>query len=168
MTAFPYLPPIFAISHNSVKKLRLGVDTVYFFELPAVDMMDTPTMQLRPDSNLEILDSAQLEVLAMLDEDNPAEMMGDLLNTYEQSAQATAQPLRDACANQDAEALRKSVHYLAGSSANMGMLRFSKLCRSIESAIDVGHFRAFAECPEILLAEQAKALEAFKAHMAQL
>tara|TARA_B100001248_G_scaffold220746_1_gene176670 strand:- start:116887 stop:117291 length:405 start_codon:yes stop_codon:yes gene_type:complete len=110
------------------------------------------------------LDESHLEILIEASGDAAKDLFEDLLGTFKEDGKALTETLQEACQKEDATTCRKSLHTLAGSSANIGCQRLAKLCRAMETAIDDGTFKSYSSCPSLVDAEfqtAAGALQAF-------
>ncbi|MGF1484953.1 MAG: Hpt domain-containing protein [Opitutales bacterium] len=116
-----------------------------------------------PDESVSLLDDEQVEILNMAAEGMEAEFWGDMLDTFTNEIEPRFDLVAQACANEDAPNLRKYVHFIAGSAANLGLQRLSKFCRNIETALDDGTFSAFGECTASIRSEFDASVTAIRA-----
>lgn len=108
------------------------------------------------------LDEDQVNMLLSADEDNSTAFLQDLIHIFMQDNQPRLQALAEACAKQDLEALRQHAHFIAGSTANLGILRVSQLCHQVEHAIVENQFTEFDNLPDILNAEYKIGMDALR------
>ncbi|MEM7019012.1 MAG: Hpt domain-containing protein [Pseudomonadota bacterium] len=69
---------------------------------------------------------------------NDSDLLKELFDTYLQQTAALIADIRQFLAAGDDENLRQVVHNLKGSSANMGAMSVSKICKKIETRIKSG------------------------------
>jgi HPt (histidine-containing phosphotransfer) domain-containing protein len=119
-----------------------------------------------PDASVEVVDQEQLELLTMAAEEAGPEFWEDIIGTFESEIGPRFGLIEQACASGDATNLRKSIHFIAGSAANLGLSRLSALCRNIENAIDAGRFEDYEACAEAVRWEYDNALEAVRKSLA--
>lgn len=112
------------------------------FDVPA----DTP-----------VLDANQVAMLREAGE----ELIADLLETFEAECAPRLDRIAECCAARDLAGLRENIHFVAGSGANLGLMRFAELCRCIELQIKEGRFRAFDLTPQYVSNEYAHGLADF-------
>jgi HPt (histidine-containing phosphotransfer) domain-containing protein len=77
-----------------------------------------------------IFDSATLEQLRELVDQDDFSFLHDLFESYLATARDSIRSLRT---DQDLEVLRRAAHTLKGSSLNVGATRVAELCRHLES-----------------------------------
>ncbi len=119
-----------------------------------------PSSKYSPD--LPLLDMEQVNVLIESGGDEAAFLMTDLRETYIAEAEPRIRKIAALCGALAApEVLREHMHFIAGSSANLGLLRLSTYCRWVLKQIDHGEFAHWAELPGRLSEENRVALEAF-------
>lgn len=86
-----------------------------------------------------ILDQEQIEMLAMVDEgDGDQSLLAELYGMFLEESGGKMNDLESLCASGDLLALRKLIHFVAGSASNIGFLRLSHYYRNVEEAIDTG------------------------------
>lgn len=117
-----------------------------------------------PTQETPVLDSEQIELLNMAAADLGAAFWEDLMHTFYSEVMPRLSEIRTAAADRDVQTLRKLAHFIAGSSANIGMKRLAALCRNIESEIDSETFTQY----EAVLAHVQREYEVASAEMAQL
>lgn len=118
--------------------------------------------------NKDLLNSEHLEVLNMIAEGSPAKFFQELEETFKREWAESMHRLRAACEVQDTTEVRKTVHYLAGSSANLGLKRLHGICCTIEQNIDENNFSAYSVCPKTLEEEYLVSMRALEAYMDKL
>lgn len=85
-------------------------------------------------SSEPVLDPAALQALRALGGDEDPSLFVEVIELYLDDARAHVSNLRAALANGDLRLLERAAHTLKSSSANVGALNFSELCREIEQA----------------------------------
>jgi HPt (histidine-containing phosphotransfer) domain-containing protein len=88
---------------------------------------------------LPLLDPEQIALLKSAGEG----LLEELIDTFEAECAPRLQQLQTECAAAALPDIRTSVHFLAGSAANIGLLRFAELCRAIENQIIEERLSAF-------------------------
>ncbi|MGF1449469.1 MAG: Hpt domain-containing protein [Opitutales bacterium] len=121
-----------------------------------------------PDESLTSVDAEQVELLNCAAEGMEAEFWEDMLTTFAQEVEPRFALIEQACTSEDAPNLRKYVHFIAGSAANLGLQRLSSFCRNVENALDDGIFTAYADCAPTLRHEYDDALNALRGQLAAL
>ena len=111
------------------------------------------------DANLPVIDTDQVSLLAPSpgDDDN---MFQELLGIFASESEPRLKQIKCSCESQNAGELSKLVHFIAGSSANLGALRLSTLCRQVETALGRNEFSGYDALPEILEREYQEGLGA--------
>lgn len=74
----------------------------------------------------------------LMDEDDGTEIVRELFDLFLKESGARLPELRGFCAANDQSSVRKTIHFIAGSAANIGMCRLATYFRAIENAIDNG------------------------------
>lgn len=64
-----------------------------------------------------------------------SELAQELLDTFTAECEPALERLSAACASRNRRAIQELAHFMAGSSANLGLQRFSQACRRAEEAI---------------------------------
>lgn len=117
------------------------------------------------DSDAPLVDREQLDMLLMLDEDdNSSALVKELYVLYRTEAIEKLVELERICRECDAAALKKLVHFIAGSAGNLGLIRISVFCRGIEQAIRDGVLEDYEACAKWIPHEfelSCRALEDF-------
>lgn len=102
------------------------------------DYADTLFNVFEVDPELAILDDEQVAMLQSAGEG----FLEDLVDEYSGEVDQRIERISESCRKGDLEALRIDIHYIAGSSANIGLLRLAELCRNIEMQIKEDRFAA--------------------------
>ncbi|MGB0744008.1 MAG: Hpt domain-containing protein [Opitutales bacterium] len=103
------------------------------------------------DISAPVLDHDQIEMLFMADDGGDSNSLAlELFTLYKDEAEPKLAQLEQICQDRDADALRKVVHFIAGSAGNIGIMRFSLFCRGIEVAIDQGLLEDFDACARLI------------------
>lgn len=91
------------------------------------------------DLSEPILDDEQIEMLALVDEgDGEESLLAELYGMFVEESGGKMQGLEALCESGDLVNLRKLIHFVAGSAANIGFLRLSHYYRKVEEVIDTG------------------------------
>lgn len=108
-----------------------------------------------------LLDTEQITSLRMAlgGESSFAE---DLIDTFEAECTPALDRLYLACKKMDIREMSNISHFMAGSASNIGLLRFSRLCRNLEELLTDGFTPEFQALPEQFKAEYAASLKAIR------
>lgn len=109
-----------------------------------------------------MLDTDTLEQLAQLDPSGQQSLVGRVLRTYELTLEKAQAELRQAVASNDLQVIGRVVHTLRSSSASVGALGLSALCRAAELAIREGHLEGMAPRLEALERESREVAVAIR------
>ncbi|MEM1223064.1 MAG: Hpt domain-containing protein [Verrucomicrobiota bacterium] len=92
------------------------------------------------DTSLPVIDIEQLEMLVLVDEDDEDShaLVRELYDLFNRESSGKLNGLASACQAGDASAVRKIIHFVAGSAGNLGLSRLCAFYRGIEKAIDLG------------------------------
>jgi HPt (histidine-containing phosphotransfer) domain-containing protein len=112
--------------------------------------------------DMSVLDHEQLEVLSSINDDDSDNVLAELITLFIQENEPRFKNVQECCQKKDATELRKHVHFIAGSTANIGLQRVSTLCRQVEKAIMDRSFDAFDDLYSALWAEYQKAISECK------
>jgi HPt (histidine-containing phosphotransfer) domain-containing protein len=116
-------------------------------------MSDAPQIKnVQYDSSAPLMDREQIDMLLMGDEDEAEvnSLARELITIYEAEAARKLSELDQICRNRDCDALRKLVHFIAGSAGNLGMMRLCAFYRGIERAIDAGVLEDYEACAKFI------------------
>lgn len=116
-------------------------------------MSDAPQIEnVRYDASAPVMDREQIDMLLMGDEDEAEvnSLARELFTIYQAEAVGKLSELDQICRDRDHDALRKLVHFIAGSAGNLGMLRLCAFYRGIEKAIDAGVLEDYAACARLI------------------
>jgi HPt (histidine-containing phosphotransfer) domain-containing protein len=107
--------------------------------IPAISLIVTE------DAHQPFMDEEQVEMLAVVDEgDGEQSLLVELYEMFVEESGGKLSKLELLCESGDLAGLRKLVHFVAGSAANIGFLRLSHYYRNIEKAIDTGILKDIA------------------------
>ena len=124
-------------------------------------------MNYQVPSDVPILDKEQIDMLVEAGDSSSPAFLQDLLDTFESEFLNRSEAIRHCCATGDIVQLRHHVHFIAGSSSNIGFLRLSILCRNLEKAIDEGVLNKLDDCFEAVAKEHVQALDLMKKRIAE-
>ncbi len=82
-----------------------------------------------------ILESRVLDEIAGMERNGAQDLLGRLIETYENSTRALLRAADEGFARNDASAVADALHTLKSSSANVGALRFSRVCGEIHALV---------------------------------
>ena len=99
------------------------------------EMTNTPNEQ--PFSDVPSIDAQVLQTLREYDDDDDP-FVDILIETYLNEAPQHLDGIRAAVQSQDAKLLKESAHTLKSSSAQLGAMRFSQICKEIEQMGRIG------------------------------
>ena len=108
-----------------------------------------------------VLDEAVLDELRVSTGDDQA-FMRELVETYVEEGQASLTGLLAAAGARDAAAIVRPAHTLKSTSASLGAMRLSAICRSIEAAGREDRADGLAEDVETARTAWRATLEAFE------
>ena len=115
------------------------------------------------DTSLPLMDREQIDMLLMADDgDESNSLAAELFQIYEAESSEKLNDLERICEARDGAALRKLVHFIAGSAGNLGLARLSAFYRAIERAIDGGAMDDFEACAKYIPQEFEQSCEAFR------
>ncbi|WOO39788.1 Hpt domain-containing protein [Rubellicoccus peritrichatus] len=103
---------------------------------PKVEMVKI-TEHFGISSETPLVDQEHFCLLAEASAEDP-QFMSDLLSTFLGEAKPAVKKLTEACNSHDDNEIARLSHFLAGSSANLGLMRFPEICRKIESNVRNG------------------------------
>lgn len=115
------------------------------------------------DPSIPVMDREQIDMLLMVDdgEEDSTALVRELFELFQGESADKLKTLASVCAANDAEELRKVVHFVAGSAGNLGLARLSGFYRGIEQAIDQGSLTELAQCVEPIQSAFREACDAF-------
>ncbi len=116
------------------------------------------------DPELPVLEREQLEMLLMVDEDEEEglALVREIFGLFQTESADRLFELDMVCQRNDLDALRKIVHFVAGSAGNLGLARMCGFYRGIEQAIDTGTLTDLGSCAEPIRVEFKNGCEVFK------
>ena len=119
-------------------------------------------------SNEPLLNKEQLDVLTSLSEDDPKAFLADLFNTFQQSWPEISKIIQAGAQAKNNEDLRKGVHKLNGSAANIGLNRLCLICRDIEGKIYEKKFEDYDNCFSMISSEYQSSISELQKFMNSL
>ena len=127
-------------------------------------MTNPPTshkcLELHP--SLSDLNDEQLEMLTAVEEDGDLSLLQELVTLFIDENEPRLPEVRQSCEARNSEELRRKIHFFAGSTANLGIQRVSRLCQQVEAALIENNFDAFDELPDALEREYKTGIAAIK------
>ncbi len=107
------------------------------------------------DISVPVVDCEQLNMLLGIEEgeESVKSLATELFAIYRAESDEKLAELDAICRARDSGALRKLVHFIAGSAGNLGMMRLHEICRGIERAIDAGELKDFEACAKLIPSE---------------
>ena len=100
-------------------------------------------MEISEIESLPIIDEEQIAMLVEAGEDGAADLIEELLDLFQAEATPQLETIRAAHASGDYAHAARAAHAIAGSSANLGGLRLSKLAKSLELSAESGATERF-------------------------
>ncbi len=97
-----------------------------------------PLPQTLNDTELEVLDTKVWQSLQKLAGAKAHIVLDKIVGEYLDDAPERLQAIQSAIATQDAEALRQAAHSLRSSSANLGAVTLSLMCKELEALANAG------------------------------
>jgi CheY-like chemotaxis protein/HPt (histidine-containing phosphotransfer) domain-containing protein len=117
------------------------------------EMPETPT-------DPSTLDQTTIDGLRALESPDHPTLVADLMGTYVNNSDELLDDLRSALEDQNAERVNRSAHALKSSSANVGALPLSALCRELEAMGREGDLAGAKDLFERLVAEHHRVIAA--------
>ena len=117
---------------------------------------------VRYDISAPVMDREQIDSLLMAeDEEDSKSLARELFTLYETESREKLAEIDRICRERDSDALRKLVHFIAGSAGNLGLTRLHAFYRGIEQAIDDGELDDFQACARLIPREFERSCKAF-------
>ena len=91
-----------------------------------------PGNDQRQKSSASALDQSVLDVIRDLENEDAPDIFANIIGLYLDKSPELLQTMQTAIAERDAESLRDAAHTLKSSSANVGALILSALCKELE------------------------------------
>lgn len=130
---------------------------------------DAPAVVQDPLTVLEscpLLDAEQMEILRESGGDMADEMIRELVELFQSEAEPRLAEVAQLADAMDREKFSRHMHALAGSSANLGGLRLSRLCRTLEAEAAQAEAAWLADAVGCVQNVYAETLRAFDASIA--
>lgn len=121
-----------------------------------------------PPTDTPIINKEHIDVLASLSDDNSMTFINDLLETYKESWNTNIEKVQLACTEKDNDTLRKAIHQISGSSANVGLFRLGALCHNIEEQLHHKKFSDYENCTKTLKEEYNTSIQALNDYIDSL
>jgi len=127
-------------------------------------MSEAPQIEnVRYDTTAPLMDREQIDMLLMAEDEGESDSLArELFDLYETESKRKLSELDQICRERDGEALRKLVHFIAGSAGNLGLMRLSGFYRGIEHAIDIGALENYEACARLIPREFELSCKAFR------
>ncbi|MCP5158475.1 MAG: response regulator [Gammaproteobacteria bacterium] len=149
--------PVMAASvSGTISTSQPSVDRGVAATRPAAPPRAHFTMPATPESSVALLDERALAQIRALQQPGQPSVLGKVIGLYLDSAPALLQRVRDAVAAGDGEALRQAAHSFKSSSASLGAVQVSAVCKELEQ-----------KGREQRLEDVAQLLEALETHYLQ-
>jgi CheY-like chemotaxis protein len=91
----------------------------------------------KPESTEQAFDASLLGSLRELQQEGSPDLITELIELYTKETKKRLTELRSALNNQDMTGLRRTVHYLKGSSGSLGIRRMAFLCSQFEEELQL-------------------------------
>lgn len=118
-------------------------------------------------ANVPDLDTEQFaEIVEVTQGDHT--LIRDLLDTFQNDARTDLEQLGALAAQKNNQELKRIMHFIAGSAANVALERLSVLCRGVEDSIDADTFAEYTELEPVVLTEYDNACRAFEAALKKI
>ena len=125
-------------------------------------------MYEEPDQfDASLIDTEQIEMLIEAGASESMELVRELLDLYEGESRQKLDDLKAHAATADYEAMGRSAHALAGSSANVGGKLVWKMAKQMENDCKEGRGETAAQAIQTLKATHDKTLIALRAFLDQ-
>lgn len=86
--------------------------------------------------DVPVVDASQLDVIIESAGDMAQAMLQELMDDYTQATQNSMLAVEQNIKQQDTESLKKNLHKIKGSSANLGLSRLAAYCALLEVALE--------------------------------
>jgi HPt (histidine-containing phosphotransfer) domain-containing protein len=125
-------------------------------------------MELSELKTLPIIDEEQINMLVEAGEDGAAELIEELLDLFQTEAAPQLEAIRSAHATRDYARAARPAHAVAGSSANLGGLRLSRLAKALELTAESGEAERFEALAPAVDALYHETVDAFAGQITRL
>jgi len=98
-----------------------------------------------PTPDPQVLDLAVIDGLRELGGEEDPQLLFELIELFLEDAPARLAEMEEALDTQNLDGMRRAAHTLKSSSANMGAVTFSQLCRDLEAAARASDASAFRQ-----------------------
>lgn len=113
-------------------------------------------------ATLPKIDPEQFNMLVETGEDAAAELIIELVDLFQQEAGPRLDSLQASLEAQDAVAMARHAHALAGSSANLGAQRLWRVCKIMEESAPRPDWERLSACMGLVRHEYEETLGAFQ------
>ena len=93
------------------------------------------THSISANDSIDLIDTNHLQLLVGPDLRAAKDLLDDLALLYIEENGPQIEQLRKTCEASDTEGTINHVHFIGGSSGNMGLMRLSRYCRDVESSL---------------------------------
>lgn len=118
------------------------------------------------DTQLPIVDRERLDMLLAIDDGNDGRrLIREIFDIFKSEGLEKLERLDSICQNNELAELRSSVHFVAGSAGNLGLMRLNGFLRALEEAIEGGQFSVGENSADVIRAAFDSACAAFEAEL---
>ena len=126
-------------SRNALIDMLRNWETGEGGSVAAADDQPLPSENVVGDG---VIERAALDQIAELDPANGNTIVSSIIQTYLDNAKGLIRQLSDVAQKKDADGIARAAHALKSSSANVGAVRFAKLCGDIETRARSGDVKS--------------------------
>lgn len=130
-----------------------------------INAMTTPHNIPENMDEVPIIDREHLELIGVIGDGADYEMLRELLQLFEEENTPCLDALREESRSGDLEGCRRRLHFMCGSSANLGLKRLSLTCRKYEQAVKEGRCENIEACLKPIEKEYNLGLQALNAEL---
>lgn len=126
-------------------------------------MSEAPQIEnVHYDESVPVMDREQIDMLLMSDDEEDSQSLAsELFTLYKTESVEKLALLDQICRDRDSVALKRVVHFIAGSAGNLGLMRLDAFYRGIEHAINQGVLEDYGACAELIPREFELSCEEF-------
>ena len=112
-----------------------------------------------------IIDREHLELIGVIGDGADHEMLRELLQLFEEENTSCLSALHEDSRSGNLEGCLRRLHFMCGSSANLGLKRLSLTCRKYEQAVKEGHCENIEACLKPIEEEYNLSVQTLKAEL---